>query len=311
VSAGPGSRWLLALRRWFDASAQEAEPGATGTDWPRVIPFALLHMACLGVLWVGWSPLAVGVAAVLYALRMFAITGFYHRYFSHRAFKTSRAAQFVFACLGASAVQRGPLWWAGHHRDHHRFSDTPLDPHSPRVKGFWTSHVGWFLTRENFATRWANLRDFEGYPELRFLDRFDVLVPALLAAALFGLGELLSGWGTSGWQMLVWGFFISTVVLYHATFSINSLAHVIGRQRYETGDDSRNSLLLALITFGEGWHNNHHRFPTAVRQGHRWWQLDVTWYALALLARLGIVWELAPLPRAARSGGPRATEAGR
>ncbi|MGE4367029.1 acyl-CoA desaturase [Thermomonas sp.] len=287
------------LRQWFDsgAVAQGADPDRI--DWLRVLPFILLHLGCLGVIWVGVSPVAVAVAALLYVVRMFAITGFYHRYFSHRAFRTSRAVQFVFALMGASCVQRGPLWWAAHHRHHHRHADTAQDPHSPR-HGFWRSHMGWFLTRGAFATDLSRVPDLARYPELRWLDRFDVAVPLALAGGLFGLGALLQAvWPdlrTSGPQLLVWGFFISTVVLFHATVTINSLAHRFGSRRFPTRDDSRNNLWLALLTFGEGWHNNHHFYASSARQGFRWWEIDLTWYGLRLLAALGLVRDLKPVP---------------
>ncbi|MCR6496263.1 acyl-CoA desaturase [Thermomonas sp. S9] len=287
------------LRQWFDsgAVAQGADPDRI--DWLRVLPFILLHLGCLGVIWVGVSPIAVAVAALLYVVRMFAITGFYHRYFSHRAFRTSRAVQFVFALMGASCVQRGPLWWAAHHRHHHRHADTAQDPHSPR-HGFWRSHMGWFLTRGAFATDLSRVPDLARYPELRWLDRFDVAVPLALAGGLFGLGALLQAvWPdlrTSGPQLLVWGFFISTVVLFHATVTINSLAHRFGSRRFPTRDDSRNNLWLALLTFGEGWHNNHHFYASSARQGFRWWEIDLTWYGLRLLAALGLVRDLKPVP---------------
>ena len=293
----------VALLRWVDSGAGatqavQDEAAAQRVDWPRILPFVVLHLGCLGVLWVGASPVAVWTAVGLYALRMFAITAFYHRYFSHRAFRTSRAAQLVFAVLGNMAVQRGPLWWAAHHRKHHRRSDQPSDVHSPRVHGFWWSHMGWITSRANFATDLTQVPDLARYPELRFLDRFNVLVPLLLAGALYAVGASLGdAWGTSGAQMLVWGFFISTTVLFHATCTINSLSHVFGSRRYDTGDDSRNNVWLALLTFGEGWHNNHHRHPAAVRQGHRWWEIDLSSYGLALLARLGIIWDRKTLPR--------------
>jgi stearoyl-CoA desaturase (delta-9 desaturase) len=277
--------------------------GEHGIDWLRAVPFLALHLGCLAVLWVGWSPVAVAVAVALYVVRMFAITGFYHRYFSHRAFRTGRAWQFVFAVLGNSAVQRGPLWWAAHHRHHHRVSDSAEDMHSPRTQGFLRSHVGWILHAGNFRTRLELVPDLAKFPELRFLDRFDALVPLLLGVGLFALGSLLAAlrpeWHTSGWQIFVWGFVISTVVTSHATFTINSLSHLLGTRRYETGDDSRNNPLLALLTFGEGWHNNHHRFPGSVRQGFYWWELDLTWLGLMGLRALGIVRDLNPVPVAA------------
>ena len=303
------SRILSALQAWFDAGAASA-PGADGghrIDWLRVLPFLALHLACVAVIWVGWSPTAVAVAAALYAVRMFAITGFYHRYFSHKAFRTSRAMQFVFAVLGASAVQRGPLWWASQHRPHHAHSDDEHDTHSPHQHGFLWAHAGWFMASENFATRTKLVRDLAKYRELQFLDRYDALVPFLLAALLYATGEWLAaahpGLGTSGGQLLVWGFCISTVVLAHATFLVNSLAHTLGRRRYATRDTSRNNAWLALLTFGEGWHNNHHHYPGSARQGFFWWEIDLTWYGLRVLAALGLIWDLRAVPASVRSTG--------
>ena len=290
-------------RRWFDTQADEVSANSADDeriDWLRAVPFIAMHFACIGVLWVGVSPVAVWVAVALYAVRMFALTGFYHRYFSHKTFRTSRAVQFVFAMIGASCVQRGPLWWAAHHRNHHRNADTALDPHSPGLRGFLWSHAGWFLTPHAFRTDWSRIPDLAKYPELRVLDRYDTLVPVLLAALLYALGAVLEHTqpqlGTSGGQMLVWGFFISTVVLFHATVTINSFAHRFGKRRFNTKDDSRNNVWLALITFGEGWHNNHHFFPGTVRQGFRWWEVDVTWYVLRLMAMFGLVRDLKPIP---------------
>jgi stearoyl-CoA desaturase (delta-9 desaturase) len=302
---------VLALKRqlvaWFDNTAGVAEHDPERIDWVRVLPFVGLHLSCLAAVWVGVSGIAIATAAALYVLRMFAVTAFYHRYFSHRAFETSRAAQLVFAVLGASAVQRGPLWWAAHHRHHHAHSDRPADAHSPRHHGFLWSHVGWFLSRASFPTKLELVRDLAGYPELRWLDRFDAAVPACLAVGLFAAGAALErfapGLGTNGWQLLVWGFAVSTVGVWHATFAVNSLAHTVGRRRYDTRDDSRNHFGLALLTLGEGWHNNHHRYPAAARQGLRWWEIDLTYYALRLLALTGLVWDLRPVPVGVRAGG--------
>lgn len=269
-------------------------------DWPRVIPFIGMHVACAAVVWVGWSWTAVGVAVAGYLIRMFAITGFYHRYFSHRAFKTSRFMQFVFAVMGSSAVQRGPLWWASHHRHHHRHSDTPLDVHSPHQHGVLWSHMGWFTARSAYVANLEAVPDLARYPELRFIDRFDTLVPVLFAGLLtlagFLLGTFAPSLGVTGPQLLVWGFFVSTVALYHGTYTINSLSHLIGSRRFKTGDSSRNNFVLALITLGEGWHNNHHYYPGAVRQGFYWWELDITYYVLWVLKKVGLVWDLNPVP---------------
>jgi stearoyl-CoA desaturase (delta-9 desaturase) len=285
-------RRIATIAAWFDGHAGPAEAGAgRRIDWARLVPFLAIHAGCLLVPWVGVSPGAVAVAVSLYVLRMFAVTAFYHRYFAHRSFSAGRVAQFVFAVLGASAAQRGPLWWAAQHRHHHVHADEPADVHSALQHGFLWSHVGWFMARENFATRMDLVRSLARYPELRFLDRWDVLVPALLVAGLWALG---------GAQWVVWGFCISTVAVYHATFSINSLAHRWGRRRYDTRDSSRNNFWLALLTFGEGWHNNHHHYPATARQGFYWWEVDLTYYGLRLLALFGIVRHLQPLPRAVR-----------
>jgi len=291
------------LLQWFDTQHNENKARThqpKQIDWVRVVPFIGVHLACLGIFWVGFSKTALFICLGLYALRMFAITGFYHRYFSHRAFKTNRFWQCVFGIIGASAVQRGPLWWAAHHRDHHVTSDQAEDKHSPHQHGFLWSHCGWFLASENFSTQFKRISDFARFPELRLLDRFDIFVPILLAVSLFFLGHFLQhyfpGLHTSGSQLLIWGFFVSTVITFHATFAINSLTHVFGKRRYATKDQSRNNLLLALITFGEGWHNNHHHFPGAARQGFYWWEIDITYYFLCILSWLRIIHDLKRVP---------------
>ena len=294
---------------WFDSSALAKEPSSnTGQlDWLRTLPYFGMHLACLAVFLVGWSPFAVITAITLYLVRMLAITGFYHRYFSHRSFKTSRTVQFIFAVIGASSVQRGPIWWAAHHRQHHVVTEQKEDPHSPRQHGFWISHTGWFLTKEHFQIREERVRDWLRYPELKFLDRFDIVIPVLLAASLLLTGQLLEQHApalrTNGPQLLVWGFVISTVFLYHATFTINSLAHRWGKKRYKTNDDSRNNFWLALLTLGEGWHNNHHHYPASVRQGFYWWEVDLTWYFLKMMSSVGLVWDLKPVPVSKRESG--------
>ncbi|MDZ4774134.1 MAG: acyl-CoA desaturase [Planctomycetota bacterium] len=294
--------FLLTVSRWFDSWA-----GAEGipkdepqkVDWVRCIPFLAMHLAFVALIWVGWSPFAVLFALGLYVVRMFAITGFYHRYFSHKTFKTSRAFQFVFALWGNSAVQRGPLWWAAHHRLHHKHSDHAEDVHSPHHNSFWWSHIGWIMSRANFATHLSQVPELAKFPELRFLDRFDSLVPMALFAGSFGLGMLLEysapGLGTSGFQLFVWTV-ISTVVLFHGTCTINSLSHMFGTRRFETTDKSRNNPLLAIITLGEGWHNNHHHYPNSARNGFKWWEYDVTYYTLKVMSWCGIIWDLKPVP---------------
>lgn len=309
-------RLARALMLWFDTSRRSTFEGGVAltvadekVDWARILPFVGMHLACLAAFWVGASPVAIAVAVALYLVRMFAITGFYHRYFSHRSFKTSRIGQFLFGVLGASAVQRGPIWWAAHHRHHHAHSDKEDDAHSPIKHGFLRSHMSWFLSKKGFTPDLRRVRDLLQFPELQWLDRFDILVPVALAVGVFGLGVWLEHsaphLGTDGWQMLVWGFFISTVACSHGTYTINSLSHVFGKQRYRTGDSSRNNLWLALITLGEGWHNNHHHYPSSTRQGFYWWEIDITYYLLKFMAFFGLIWDLKPVPVAVRDHSPR------
>ncbi|MEP6940254.1 MAG: acyl-CoA desaturase [Rudaea sp.] len=300
ATAAPPARISRSLASWIDASVEPAGgDDADRIDWLRALPFVAMHLACLAAIWTGVSAFAVEVAVALYLVRMFAVTAFYHRYFAHKTFRASRLVQFVFAAIACASVQRGPLWWAAHHRNHHRHADTERDLHSPG-HGFWWSHMGWFLTRRGFRTDWSVIGDFARFPELRFLDRFDVLAPVLLAVGLYFLGDCLElaypGLHTSGAQLLTWGFFVSTVLLFHATVTINSLAHRFGRRRFDTRDTSRNNGLLALVTLGEGWHNNHHFFPGTVRQGFFWWEFDPTYYTLRTLALLRVVRDLKPVP---------------
>ncbi len=283
---------------WFDSETQSAERNS-GIAWLRIIPFIALHAACLAVFIVGYSHTALLALILTYSLRMFAITGFYHRYFSHKTFKTHAWVETVFAFIGASSAQRGALWWAAHHRKHHRHSDTEHDLHSPR-HGFWQSHMAWFLNHNAFATDYTVIQDFAKRKTLRWLNRFDIVAPFSLAVLLYAIGVLLEHvapqLGTSGPQLLVWGFVVSTVLLFHVTVSINSIAHVWGQRRYATGDDSRNNALLALLTFGEGWHNNHHHYPNSVRQGFFWWEIDMTYWALRLMQLMRLTWDLKPIP---------------
>jgi stearoyl-CoA desaturase (delta-9 desaturase) len=261
------------------------------SSWGKLnaVAFFAVHLGCLAAFWLPFSWSLVGLAFGLYFVRMFAITAGFHRYFSHRAFKTSRFFQTVLAVVGMMSMQKGPLWWAAHHRHHHRHSDEPEDLHSPHQEGIYWSHVGWVLSGEHEATDLERIADFARYPELRWLNR-NHQVPGIV------LGALLLVFG--GLPALVWGLCISTVFTWHATFCINSLTHLIGRRRYATDDHSRNSLILALLTLGEGWHNNHHYYKASVRQGFFWWEIDVSYYILRLLQAMGVVWDLKLPPKA-------------
>jgi stearoyl-CoA desaturase (delta-9 desaturase) len=252
-------------------------------NWSKSAPFIILHLALVSVFFVPVSATAVVLCAVTYFIRMFGITGGYHRYFAHRAYKTSRPFQFFLAWLGCSAMQKGPLWWAGHHREHHRHSDTPNDPHSPYETSFWWSHVGWVLSDDHVETPIESIQDWNRYPELRWLDRWHWLPGLTLAGLCYWIG------GMSG---LVWGFVFSTILVYHGTFTINSLSHLFGKRRYATPDDSRNNFWLALLTLGEGWHNNHHHYQSSVNQGFFWWEIDISYYTICLFRCFGLVWDL-------------------
>jgi stearoyl-CoA desaturase (delta-9 desaturase) len=257
--------------------------------WLGAGAFILLHFACLGVFFTGWSLLGLLLCAGVYFVQMFGITAGYHRYFSHRSFKTSRVFQFMLAWLGCSAAQKGPLWWAARHRHHHRASDTPGDAHSPVAHGFWWSHIGWILSPDADGTDEQSVRDLSRYPELRWLDRYHWLPPLLLAGVCLLVG---------GWVGLVWGFVVGGVLSHHATFLVNSICHLFGRRRYATADDSRNNALVALATLGEGWHNNHHCHPGSARQGVRWWEIDISYYLICLLAWARLVWDVRTMPPA-------------
>lgn len=287
---------------WVDAYHLPPQTASEKVAWLRVAPLLALHLtALIGIFIFNVALVDILVAVTLYCIRMFGITAFYHRYFAHKTFKTGRVNQFFWALVAASSGQRGPLWWAAHHRVHHRHTDEQDDPHNAE-RGFWWSHMGWFLCDKNFATRTDQIKDFARFPELVWLDRFDVAAPAALALLVYlvgvGLEIFVPQAGTTGLQLLFWGFLISTLALLHATLAINSMAHRFGHRSFDTPDGSRNSLLLSLLTLGEGWHNNHHHYCGSVRQGFHWWQIDVSYYLLRAMARLGLVWDLRePPPR--------------
>lgn len=266
------------------------------------IPFLSVHIGALFVFFVSFSWWAVALCVSFYLIRMFGITGGFHRYFSHRTFKTSRVFQFILGVIATASAQRGPLWWAAHHRHHHRHSDTEDDVHSPVHQGFFWSHIGWIISSYSEPTMYDRVKDLMKYRELYILNKFHMVVPFCFGIAIFAIGNYLGvlfpNSGITGASFLVWGFFLSTTLLYHGTFCINSLAHVFGNKRFQTDDESRNSLLLALITLGEGWHNNHHRYPGSERQGFYWWEIDITHMALWLLSKLNIVWDLKSPPEA-------------
>ena len=254
-----------------------------------------IHAACLAGFWTGVSAGDLALLAATFFLRMLAVTGGYHRYFSHRTYRTSRPFQLVLALLGCTATQKGPLWWAGNHRHHHANADGPEDVHSP-LHGFYWSHQGWIAHERWEPTLLDRVPDLARYPELVWLNRWHFVPPLALALLCFAIG---------GWSGLVWGFVVSTTLLWHSTYTINSLAHTWGKRRYDTPDTSRNNWLLALLTLGEGWHNNHHHYMACARQGFYWWEVDVTYYVLRALAAVGLVWDLRQPPAAVLEAGRR------
>lgn len=263
--------------------------------WLGSAPFFILHGLPFLAIWTGVHWQDVACCVILYVTRMFGVTAGYHRYFSHRSYKTSRVFQLLLALLAMSSAQRGVLWWAAHHRHHHRFSDTPWDVHSPIRGGFWHAHVLWILDANNDPTDLSRVRDLVRFPELLWLNRFWYVPPVVLGAAVAF---------TLGWSGLLIGFALSTVLVWHGTFAVNSLAHVFGRRRYETEDTSRNSWILALVTLGEGWHNNHHHHMSSARAGFLWWEVDVTYYILRALATIGVVWDIREPTAAALAAPP-------
>ncbi len=262
--------------------------------------FLFFHLACLLAFYTGLSAVAVITALVLYTVRALGVTAGYHRYFAHRSFRTGRVFQFILAFFGSLSVQGGVLWWVSHHREHHKHTETHKDIHSPTMHGMWMAHMGWMMQEDCLRTSQANIKDFARFPELKWLQRNYAILIIGQAAAIYLFGATLDyffpGLGTSGLQMLVWGFFISTVLLWHSTFMVNSVCHRWGTRPYAAGDDSTNNLLVGILTMGEGWHNNHHQFAYSARHGLRWYQVDVTWYLLRVLAFFGIVSDL-KLPR--------------
>lgn len=258
------------------------------------------HLVCLLVFVVGWSQVAIGVALGFYFLRMFALTAFYHRYFSHRSFKTSRVVQFVFAFIGMTAAENGILWWAANHRHHHQYSDREEDIHSPRQMGLFNAHIGWVPVGQVQPTKMELIPDFAKYPELVWFEKHTLFPPLLSVFMMYVVGSYLQVYypemGTTGGQMIIWGYFISTIALWHVTLGVNSLGHYWGKQPYDTGDDSRNNWILALLTLGDGWHNNHHFYATSVRHGFKWYEIDITYYILWLMSKVGLVWDLKYMP---------------
>jgi stearoyl-CoA desaturase (Delta-9 desaturase) len=269
-----------------DASHSFARAADERIDPITALPFVAVHLLPLLAIWTGAGWQEWVVCTGLYVVRMFGVTAGYHRYFAHRTYKLGRIPQFLLAFLATTSSQKGVLWWAGHHRHHHKFSDMAHDIHSPK-RGFLWSHMGWVFCHKYDETPTEQIRDFAKYPELVLLNRYWFVPPMML-----GLACLLLG----GWSMLLIGFFLSTALLWHGTFTINSLSHVFGSRRFATTDTSRNNWLLAFLTLGEGWHNNHHHWQASTNQGFYWWEIDVTFYVIKVLEKLGIAHDVRTPP---------------
>jgi stearoyl-CoA desaturase (delta-9 desaturase) len=266
------------------------------------VPVGLLGLA-MWLAWGGalhWTDLVV--LAVAYFLTGVGVTVGYHRLLTHRSFKTSPPMRALFAALGSAAIEGPVIEWVANHRKHHQFSDEPGDPHSPHVdhgkgwrgalRGLAHAHLGWIFSDQELASEERYAKDLLADPVVRFVDRTFLLWVLVGLAFPFALGFALTGSIAGGLTGLLWGGAVRILFLHHATFSINSLCHFFGRQRFATGDESRNLLWLSLPTLGEAWHNNHHAFPTSARHGLRWWQLDPSAWLIVGMERCGLIWDV-------------------
>jgi stearoyl-CoA desaturase (Delta-9 desaturase) len=257
----------------------------------QIVIFWTVQVSALLIFAVPFRWAFVAVWAASHFLRAIGLTLAFHRYFAHRAFKMNRVARFVWTWIGTSAMQKGPMWWAGHHVNHHKYADRDGDPHSPMVSGVYYAHIGWFLNDTRHDKLEPNnpvIRDFSRVPEIAFIEKYFFLPPLLLAIAMFAIG---------GFPLLIWGFCLPTMTLAHATFAINTVNHMFGSRRFETVDESRNNPLTALFAVGEGWHNNHHRYQRAARNGFYWWEFDPTWYVIRAMKAVGLAWDVQAVPK--------------
>ena len=284
------------------------------TQHGRISWFIVLIVATITLLpftalttYVAWGSILLLLSS--YALRVFCLTACYHRLLSHKAYKTSRVFRFIMTFICCTAMQGGPLWWASRHRHHHINSDQSNDRHSAEQFGFWHSHMLWFMYKENLRAEYHLVRDLYNAPELRLLERFWYVCPLVMVALLLGGGYWVTGAWSGAWNAVVWGFCVPAFFVNHATYFVNSLTHLFGRVRYRTADSSRNNWLVAVTTFGEGWHNNHHRYAGSARQGHAWYELDITYMLLKVLSWLRIVRDLRPVPQRILAEGGLAEDA--
>ncbi|MDA8561648.1 acyl-CoA desaturase [Gammaproteobacteria bacterium] len=292
--------FFSSIKAWFDNShIEENIDNSENINWLRCTPFIILHVSLIFGIFAPITTAGIVLCLASYFIRMFAITAFFHRYFAHKTFTTSKTIETLFALIGTSAAQRGPIWWASHHRGHHKYSDTQLDEHSPEKKGFIKSHMLWFMCNRNFHTRKSFVKDLLRKKNLQFIDRFDGIIPLCFLALLALLGycaQHFTNINLTPFTAMYWGFAVPTVLLLHATFSINSFGHTFGKKVYKTGDGSRNNWVLAIITLGEGWHNNHHHWPISAKQGFKWQQIDISYYCLLLMKKLRLIKDIKIVP---------------
>jgi stearoyl-CoA desaturase (delta-9 desaturase) len=285
--------------------ARMSTPSIQRTEGPRVVIARLIigHLAVLGAFFVPVTTELLVASVLTYFLRVFAIEGVAHRYFSHRSFKTSRGFQLMLAVLMASTGQRGPIWWAMHHRRHHRYSDEPGDPHSPVLGSRFHAYLGWLVSDETLATNPDEMRDLSRYQELVWINKYHYIFPLLTLVATYLLGQYTSIFGASqlGWSAVVWVFFVSTMAAHHVPYIVNTFAHgsrkgLFASRAYETPDTTSNLWWFAIPSMGAAWHNNHHRYMNAARAGFRWYELDLAYLTLRVLAAARLVWDLHEVP---------------
>jgi sn-2 palmitoyl-lipid 9-desaturase len=268
-----------------------------GLEWPAVLWIGFLHAGALA------APFCFTWKGLLVAVVLSWVTGGlgiclgYHRLLTHGSFETYRPVRWLFAWLGTLAGEGPPLMWVAAHRKHHRYSDRDGDPHSPRHGGWW-SHMLWMLPRMG-AHHWAELYrayapDLLKDPFMRLLERTFLWWHLLLGSGLLAVGWL--GWdAATGVSLVVYGMFVRLVYVLHVTWLINSATHIWGYRNYETADDSRNLWWVSLLAHGEGWHNNHHAYQRVASQGHRWWEIDFTYYMIWLMEKVGLAWDVVRL----------------
>ncbi len=266
-----------------------------------VPPLGLL--SAIGLLWgVGVQPVDLVLLIVLYVVCAFGTTIGFHRYFTHRSFTAHPSVKVTLAVLGCMTMQGPITQWVSDHRKHHALSDQPGDPHSPHaghgegavaaVRGFIHAHVGWLFSNLGMEQGRAYAKDLYDDPVIRWIDRLYLVWVGLTLGIPFAIGYAVGGTWQSGVEGLVWGGLIRIFLYQHATFSVNSICHMFGRRDFESRDESRNNWFVAALVFGEGWHNNHHAFPASARHGLRRSQVDVSWWVIRGLERLGLVWNV-------------------